>query len=185
MTTDERSPLAAVFLPYFTMRCLLDSPKNGLGTDCDVKDHPGLVMNTIYDLLQADSEEFKASFPDYKSFHTGFDALSDQIDKLFSKREAFYQKDVDEVVKGLAAIQDKMPDLDPSKLGTFISAVKRVEKKFCDLVDRAAEVMTAMEKDSEAFGCDVKTVCSLWVDSWLRLPVKVRVRSELQSLHKS
>lgn len=88
-------------------------------------------------------------------------------------------------MKGLAAIQDKLPDLDPSKLETFISAVKRVEKKFCDLVDRAAEVMTAMEKDSEAFGCDVKTVCSLWVDSWLQLPVKVRVRSELQSLHKS
>lgn len=166
---DDRASLSTVFLPFFTMQYFFENPSSGLGGGLEPEQHQKLCISHLFDMLCADSGEFKSAFPTLSLFEKCLADLQTSVLSLLEIRKSVYENDAQKACDGLDGIQKQIPEIDPSNTKPFIQSVKGVQKQFLQCTDMAAEIMAAVAEDAKSFGCTVQQLCPNHGEPWQNL----------------
>ena len=117
-------------------------------------------LEVIYDPLTT-SSDFKSAFTSIDDLKVFIDGLFETAQSLLAARKDFYDKDATSSVKHVLTSLKTIPELKPDDLSEYISAVRGVEKLLLQHCEVLSTIITSVEHDAAAFGCDERKICSI------------------------
>lgn len=124
-------------------------------------------FTSIYNTLSKGSESFKSAFLCNDDLLTFFNEMQSCSTNLLNDRKKQYDTDGSKSTELVGTALKTIPELNIDDTTPYIQAARRSEKIFLEHCDAMNELITAVESDVSAFGCEEITVCSMMSDSWL------------------
>ena len=125
----------------------------------------GLVV--MHQKLYDTSSEYKSAFGSFEDFQSFVTSMVENGDELLAKRQSIYDAHGKEAIAKLDDLLKSIPELNPEDPKPFVKDVKIQEKALIDVSTRLNELVKAIERDFQEFGCEASMVCSAVKDTCL------------------